>query len=94
MHNRLAPRSRPHDQLSFGDIAFDQLKPGVGHLQIGGFAGGQVIENPYRIAFCQQRIAQVRTDEAGATGDQNWGISHDDRIDPVRVANPSARRGV
>ncbi|MNH12119.1 hypothetical protein D3C79_716540 [compost metagenome] len=94
VHHCLATGSHAFDQLGVGDVAFDQFQTRVIYLEVAWFAGRQVIEDTHGITFGQQRIAQVGTDEASATGDQNRGISHDDRSDPVRAANRRARRGV
>ena len=53
VNNGLAACGRALDQLAVSDIAFDQLKPGVVHLQVGGLAGGQIIKDPYRVTLCQ-----------------------------------------
>lgn len=92
MHDSLATGRSAFDQFGIGDIAFDQLQTRVVHLQVAALAGRQVVEDAHRIAFFQQRIAEVGTNEAGTAGDQNRGISHDDRNDPVRAANRRARR--
>ncbi|MNE97585.1 hypothetical protein D3C80_1959560 [compost metagenome] len=94
MNNRLATCRYALDQRGIGHIAFDQFKAWVTQLQVGRLAGGQIIEDAHRVAFSQQRVAQVRANETGTTGDQNGGISHGGRIDPVGAANRRARRVV
>ena len=59
------------NQRGVRHIAFDQLEARVAQLQVVTLAGGKVVEDTYGIALGQQRIAQVRANEAGAAGDQD-----------------------
>ncbi|MNR47312.1 hypothetical protein D3C85_1663980 [compost metagenome] len=89
-HGTAASRNL-RDQPGIGDIAFNQFQAWVADLQVTPLASGKVVENAYGVAFVQQRIAQVRANEAGTAGDQDGGVSHGGRTGPVEAAGRRAR---
>ena len=63
----------------FGDVDLEQREPGVELevFEILGAAGGQVVEADHLGAAVEQLLAQVRTEEAGAAGDERTEEGHD-----------------
>ncbi|MNV70208.1 hypothetical protein D3C71_1631560 [compost metagenome] len=47
------------NQSRIGHVADDQFDPGIIQRQIAVLAGGQVIENPHRMALGKQGVSQV-----------------------------------
>ncbi|MNI74027.1 hypothetical protein D3C73_1300890 [compost metagenome] len=89
-HSAATCRGALH-QCGIGNITLDQLKARVAQLQVVALASGKVVEHTHRVAFSQQRIAQVGANEAGAAGDQDGGVSHGGRNGPVEAAGRRAR---
>ncbi|MNN60080.1 hypothetical protein D3C81_1752380 [compost metagenome] len=54
-----ASSHRPGNQSRIGHVAYDQFDPGIVQRQIAVLAGGQVIENPHRMAPGKQGVSQV-----------------------------------
>ncbi len=67
MEAAVHPLQRAADQGGIGDVADDQ----IGALrQVVAMAGGQIVQHPDGVAARDQRVAQMRTDEPRAAGDQ------------------------
>jgi hypothetical protein len=69
MRDRTATGHCASDQGCIGDVADYQLDARIIQRQVAALAGGQVVENPYRMALGEQGVGQVRADEARAAGD-------------------------
>ena len=58
---------RAHERGRISHVAFDQHRA---WRQVLAFAGGEIVQHADRIAARQQRLAQMRTDEARTAGHQ------------------------
>src|SRR5580658_507197 len=69
------------NRVRIGDVALDQLDAG---RQVGALSGGQVVEYPHGVAVTDQRVAQMRADEAGTAGDEIGEMSHTPGLARIR----------
>ena len=68
MEHDLAARHRACHRGRVGHLALDE---GGGRMKVRGEAGGKVVEDHHVVARLDQRVDEVRADEAGAAGDQS-----------------------
>ena len=94
MHNGTAPGHDAGDQRGICHITFNQFYVGIVQGQVAAFACGHVIQNSHCVALGQQRVNQIGTYKPGAAGDEDRGISHDDKTCPVGSGDRHARREV
>ncbi len=88
-HGATTPHRATH-AFGVGDITNDQLDALI-LWQVLTLASGQIVQHPNGVTACQQCIDQVGADEAGATCDQDRGISHDGNNAPAGSAGRCAR---
>ena len=61
------PPANPHQLLPIADVGFDEFSARV---DVDARAGREVVDDADQMTVSQQRIDQMRPDEARATGDQ------------------------
>ena len=59
------------NELGIADIALVDFDLVFDVGDVGGRAGGHVVEDRDLVALGKQRITEVRTDKTGSTGDEN-----------------------
>ena len=64
---RCEPLADPHHLLEIADVGLDEFGARV---NVDARAGREVIDDTDLMTFGQQRVDQMRPDEARATGDQ------------------------
>jgi hypothetical protein len=60
------------------DIVLDQLKSGLIRkvFEVGGSTGAEVVDSEDAMAFCEERIAEMRSQKACCAGDQDARASN------------------
>ena len=73
----LEPLDRGQQARAVGDVARLQAGPrGDRLVQVLALPGGEIVDHQHLVAALQKRIAEVRTDESGASCDQSFhGLS-------------------
>ena len=74
MHDRLDAVERPTDRVAVAHVTGVQLDVGVqigGTLAVAVHLTVEVVERAHLVAVGEQPVGEMRSDEAGAAGNQN-----------------------